>query len=306
MVRWTEEMLKEIKETKSVSRFAKENGISYSTAKRKQDELLGVVSKKVEKLKEVEEDNVNTTEISIIPSIILDIDSLIKNGVQFYLVEQGKKLSEIDKSISDIEHVLELQSDELNNSDLATFGKNIGILRKKRRLYKNEKEFLDKFRMECGQFIKFIKELKSYSQTVCDKKYNTRVLKEELGKVHITNENNSELLTLRDRVKELESKPTIDINIEDSMLRLEKFRVKQQRKNDRESGRVVHVDKLDSGWVNMFSQLDDITRNEILTEAYKEYTSRDRCVNLKTVKDYIVWNEILPKMLYDKKYFLKK
>jgi hypothetical protein len=189
--------------------------------------------------------------------------------------------------------------------------KNVGKLRRKRRLIKNEYSFLDNQRVDCEAFIKFIKEVRSYSLRVCDKKYTTRVLKEELGKVQICNSNNSELITLRERVAELESqkeKVPVGTEIEDEFLSLVKYKIKSKRKEDREKKIVVPIDKLYPQWREMFNSMDEETKVGILADAESSYNkcSRENVMGSKKVKEHVIWNDVLPRILYNKGYFIIK
>lgn len=326
-INWTKEMLEDLKGTESISEFAKKYEMSYNSASNKRKSLLESETKvEVVEIKEMENiekefnleeklEEVNATTISIIPSIILNIDNLIDKGTKFYLAEVMNNVSTLDKSVSDVEHILERQHRSLDSETLATLSRNIGILREKRRLYKNEYDFLDKNRVNCDSFIKFIKEIRSYSQKVCDKKYSTRVLKEELGKVHIVNENNSELQKLRGMVKQLEQENNIlkenlsnaptDSSYIDRVLKLEKLRLKQERRIGREKGEVVYIDVLEPNWKDSFNAMDADTKKGMLKDCYDAFNAGSY-IKEKTIADYIVWNEILPKYLYDKKYFIKK
>lgn len=308
MVRWTEEMLEELKITNSITEYAKKYFISYNTARNKRKELLGVETKVVDIVSEEKTEVLEvlqSSEISIIPSVILDIDSLIKNGVQFYLAEQSKELSMLEKAIIDIEHMLEFESDRMDSDKLATLGKNIGTLRRKRRLYKDEKNFLDVHRTDCSHFIKFIKDLKVYSEGACSRSYSTRVLKEELGTVLSVNENNSELISLRERVKELENNNSNSLSREiiDRLLSLEKFNIKQTRKMQREAGQKIALDKLENNWKDMFfKKLDEHTRNGILDDCRKMYKN----VDIEEIREWEIMNDILPTRLVQLNYFVKK
>lgn len=315
-IKWTDEMIKELLDTSSITQFSKKWGMSYNSAKNKRIILLAEKDEKIESIEEKGKvalekqlEEVNATQISIVPSIILNIDNLIDKGTKFYLVDVMTNISTLDKSISDIEHILENSYKTLDNETLITLSKNIGILRNKRRLYKNEYNFLDNNRVNCDYFIKFIKDVENYSQRVCDKIYSTKVLKEELGKVHITNENNSELLKLRERVSQLEKESKLlnvpsNVNAyEKRLLVLEKFRVKQDRKNKRDKGEIVAIDNLSSNWKVLFEKLDSTTKKGILDECYSLLD--DMYKQNSEVADYLVWNEVLPQCLYNKKYFLK-
>lgn len=315
-IKWNNEMLDELVEAGNLKEYASKWNMSYVSARNKKKSLLESVKEEsvaegahntenVSLNKKLED--VNASQISIIPSVILNIDNLVDKGIRFYLADTANKISTLDKSISDIEHILENQYETLDNPTLITLSKNIGILRSKRRLYKNEHEFLDNNRADCDSFIKFIKEVKNYSQKVCDKMYSTRILKKELGEVHIINENNSELIYLRERVKELENiqKCNMDDDAIKRIIALEKFRIKQGRNIKRNKGEVVPIDLLVCNWKELFNDMDSETKKGILKDCYDIYQKNDS-IKDKSVADYVVWNEILPNYLYDKKYFIKK
>lgn len=325
-INWTKEMLDELKDTNSITEFARKYGMSYPSASSKRKSLLSdyqhvVIEGKKEVIEIIENETVleekleevNATTISIIPSIILNIDSLIEKGIKFYLAEVMNNVSTLDKSVSDIEHILEHQYRTLDKDSLATLSRNIGILKKKRRLYKNEYDFLDNNRVNCDSFIKFIKDIRNYSQKICDKRYSTRVLKEELGAVHIINENNSELVYLRDTINKLDKEnkqlknnhTNTDNCYVDRIIRLEKFRIKQERKINREKGNPVWIDKIYGNWKELFEKLDKETKESILKEVYDKYRECN-ILHDKEIMDYIVWNDMLPNTLFIKGYFLKK
>ena len=321
-IKWNDEMLEELKITNNLVEFTKKYNMSYNSARNKRAILLGLkMEKEMEKGEKIEVETilvpnlaeqleeVNASTISIVPSVILNIDSLIEKGVKFYLVDVQKEISTLDKAISDVVHIVENQYDELDDANMIELTKNLGKLRRKRRLFKNEHEFLDNHRVECEAFTKFVKEVKNYSQRICDKKYTTRVLKEELGAVHIVNENNSELVALRERIAELESmKPTNNEAVEDEFLNLVKYKLKMKRKEDREKKNVVAIDLLYPQWRDMFNGMDEQTKKGILFDAYSTY---DKCasenvIGSKKVRDYVVWNDVLPRLLFDKGYFIIK
>lgn len=315
-IKWNNEMLEELVEADNLKEYASKWNMSYGSARNKKKSLLGNTNEtlNIEETSNVGSislseklESVNASQISIIPSVILNIDSLIEKGVRFYLADTMNSISTLDKAISDVEHILENQYETLDDATLITLSKNIGILRNKRRIYKNEHEFLDNNRVDCDAFIKFIKEVKNYSQKVCDKMYNTRILKKELGEVHIVNENNSELIYLRGRVKELENiqKCNMDEDAIKRIIALEKFRIKQGRNIKREKGEVVPIDLLVGNWKELFNGMDSETKKGMLKDCYDVYQKNDS-IKDKSVADYVVWNEILPNYLYDKKYFIKK
>lgn len=315
-IKWNNEMIEELVKASNLKEYASKWGMSCVSARNKKKSLLENTKETLdtEETSNVSNvslseklESVNASQISIIPSVIVNIDSLIEKGVRFYLSDAANNISKLDKAISDVEHILENQYETLDDPTLITLAKNIGILRNKRRIHKNEHDFLDNNRVDCDAFIKFIKEVKNYSQKVCDKMYSTRILKKELGEVHIVNENNSELIYLRERVEELEKIQKCDID-DDAIKRiiaLEKFRIKQGRNIKREKGEVVPIDLLVGNWKELFNDMDSETKNGMLKDCYDVYQKSDN-IKDKSVADYVVWNEILPNYLYDKKYFIKK
>lgn len=295
MIKWTNEMIEDLKTMKR-GEFCKKYKISYNTAKAKLDKLnesTVEIKEKECKKEDSQSETFNSNVLKIIPSVILDIDKLIKQGSTFYIQESKNKLSTYDKMVSDLEHTLECNYD-MNDEDYINISRNIGIIRRKRRLHKNEIELLENNKVDCQNFIKFIQTIKDFSSHVDNRVYSTRVLKDELGDKLIVSENNKLIKELKEQVK-------ISDDIISRLLSLEKFNLKQNRKCKREKGEVVSIDMLVGNWRELFNELDNETRNGILTDSYNVYKG----VDIKEVKDYIVWNDILPDMLVEKKYFLR-
>lgn len=228
------------------------------------------------------------------------MDKLINSGVKFYLVDVMKEISTLDKTISDLAHTLESQYDVMSTLDLASVSQNIGLLRRKRRVYKDEHEFLDTHRVECESFIKFVKTLKDYSVRLDNRVYSPRVLKEELGKQIITNPNNAELESMRDRLDTLTAECGA---MASRMLALEKYRVKQDRANQRARGEFPAIDLLKADWQNQFNQVDSVTRKGILYDCYKLH--QEKGLSDKATLDYLVFQETLPMKLVELGYFLR-
>lgn len=295
MINWTNEMIDDLKNMKR-GEFCKKYKISYTTAKLKLDSINEVQPKKKENKMVVGDKNetFNSNELKIIPSVILDIDKLIKQGATFYIQESRNQLSTYDKMVSDLEHTLECNYD-MSDEEYINISKNIGVIKRKRRLHKNEIELLENNKVDCQNFIKFIQTIKDFSSKVDNRVYHTRVLKEEIGIKIITSENNS-------RIKELENAVNADDSIITKLMELEKSNLKFRRKDMRDRGELVPIDKLKPNWRDMFNALDELTKKGMLDEAYAKY----RDIDLKEVKDFRVWQEILPQMLVEKKYFLKE
>lgn len=295
MIKWTNEMIEDLKTMKR-GEFCEKYKISYNTAKAKLDKLnesTVEIKEKECKKEDSQSETFNSNVLKIIPSVILDIDKLIKQGSTFYIQESKNKLSTYDKMVSDLEHTLECNYD-MNDEEYINISRNIGIIRRKRRLHKNEIELLENNKVDCQNFIKFIQTIKDFSSKVDNRIYHTRVLKEEIGIKIITSENNS-------RIKELENAVNGGDSLVSKLMELEKANLKFRRKECRDKGEIVAIDRLKPNWKDMFNSLDDITKKGILDEAYSKYND----IDLKEVKDFRVWQEILPQLLVDKKYFLR-
>lgn len=313
-INWTKEMIEELKVCNNITEFAEKYGMSYNSARTKKKSFEEVKENKVEivekeikvELKDKLEE-VNASNIAIIPSLILDMDSLIEKGVDEYLDIVMDKQKEVDLAIIDIRHSLENDFENIDNETKINMCDNTGLLSRKRRFYKDEIAFLSARKEECSAFINFVKDVRKYSESMLDRVYTTRVLKQELGVMTIVNENNSELKSLRAKIQQLE-KNVIPQELKDRLLALEKFNLKQQRKAHREAGQPIAIDKLLPNWSDLFNKLDDITKNGIIQELSELRATRNKgkAYVIKEVEDFLLMNDDLPRHLVRVGYFLKK
>ena len=276
MILWTNEMLEELK-TANLKEFCEKHNMSLPTARNKKKDIEESTKCKVkEVLKEVK-----ASKLEIIPSVILDIDKLIKEGYNFYIANCNNEIKRMENIILDLEHSLE--ATDLPDNEVVKIGRAIAECRRVRRTYKNEKQFLDSNKQECEHFIKFVKNLKEFSSGVEHYVYKPRVLKDILGDKIQTNQ------------------ISISSDVIDRLLALEKFQVKQQRINKRNKGELVDIDLLKPNYQNLFRKLDTETQQAIIKDCENIYSG----VDIPQIKEYIVINQILPAQLYKLGYFLK-
>lgn len=334
MVKWTDKMINELKYTKNPTVISKKYKIGYETARRKLIEITGVktltelkdkkdnkqiVKKEIIKEKniienekeDIKEEKIEYKFMNNINKIVIDVDALKNKGINFYLTDSRKEIGNYDKQISDYRHALENSYDILNIEELAQISKNIGSLSRKRRLFKNEIEFIDNHRTETQGFLDFLEEIDKEARKIDNKLYSTRILKEDIGHIVITSENNdmlkdleNENKKLKKRINDLENSPMeyIPQDVKDRLYNLEKFNLKETRKKQREKGQDIAIDHLKQNWRELFnSELDDLTKNGIINDCYAKYSG----VNIKEIRDLDVWNRIIPEYLVEKKYFIK-
>lgn len=179
MIKWNEEMINELKTTDNLTQFSKKYGMCTKTARNKRKELFNINTNTKEDIKEVVEED---SFILKMPNIISDINGLIELGTTLYIKNVQSNVGIQDKKISDILHYIELKFDTLNDSDKINMVNDLHTISVNRRIYKDEHNFLDEHRGEAGGFIKFIKELNKFNEKLLTRGYNTRILKNELGK----------------------------------------------------------------------------------------------------------------------------
>ena len=280
MIIWTKEMLKELKETTDLKSFCEKYSMSLPTARNKKKEMDKISHAKVtEALKEV-----RASKLDIIPSVILDIDKLIKEGHNFYIANCNNEIKRLENMIMDFEHYLEAH--DLSDDELIRVSKSIAECRRIRRQYKNEKTFLDSNKLECENFVKFVKNLKEFSKSVEHCVYKPRILKDFLGET---------VKPTSTAVSQIMSQEVMD-----RLYSLEKFNLKEARKKQRERGEQPDIDLLKQNYQDLFKKLDKDTQIGILNECENMY----RGVDIPQIKEYIIMNSVLPHLLVQKGYFL--
>lgn len=237
------------------------------------------------------------SKVTIIPSVIIDIDKLIEQGFETYLNNSIKQMKIYERMTQDLLHLLENNID-MNEEDAVSVSKDIGAIRRKRRLHKNEITLLEANKNDCEAFIRFIKTTREFSDRVDNYVYKTRVMKEVVGDTLIASENNQLL-------KSLKEKAELSEDVINRLLCLEKFTLKQVRKNKREKKELVVVDMLKNNWKVLFENLEGTIKNSIITEAESIYDKRENAVAVPQVKEFVVWSDIIPTLLYCRNMFLK-
>lgn len=344
--KWTQKMKDELCYTKNPTVISKKYKMSYETARKKLLELLNVKG-----LKELEENKIvkketkpaiennefasqvskvyestaikeepviikeeNKNEIfKNIEKIIVDIEGLNNKGINFYITDSRKQISEYDKIISDYRHALENSYDTLSENELIQISKNIGLVSRKRRLFKNEIDFIQNHKTETQGFLDFIKKINEETIKLENRLYSTRVLKENIGDVLVLNKNNSIIKDLENENEELKEQlsklsesqqgPSLTDDIKERLFILEKNDLKEERKKQRNNGDKVAIDYLLPNWKELFNtELDEITKNGIISDCYAKYKG----VDIKEVRDMKVWGSIIPEYLFQKKYFIKE
>lgn len=273
MINWTKEMVKELK-TMNNKDFCKKYNISSPTVRKKKIELFSKQEKK-ETLKEL-----NASKLEIIPSVILDIDKLIKDGYNFYIANCNNEIKKMENTIMDLEHSLEGMN--LPDSEIIKIGRSIAECRKIRRVYKNEKQFLETNKIDCEHFISFIKNLKEYSNGIEKCIYKPRILKDILG----------------EKIKPNQELPE---EIVERLFNLEKYNIKQERINKRAKGQKVDIDLLKSNYQDLFKTLDKETQEGIMQDCENQYKG----VPIPKIKEYTIMFSILPQRLVELGYFLR-
>ena len=302
-IKWTKTMLDELKKSDNLKEFCFKYKISKTSAYTKKRELVKLENETTikEEVKTIE----MPKKLEKLNNLILEFDDLINKGYAFYLQENKDKIHSFDNKILDYLHILEFEYDNLKQKDLLDISYNLNLLRKQRRVYKTELEFLETYKIETQNFINFMKNIETYEGVIKNKKYTTRELKQDEKKICILNENEkNELKRLMEENKKLKEEQLKNFNPEilERLIKLEKFNLKMNRKLKREKGEEVAIDRLDSNWRTDFNKLDDLTRNAILSKCYGAYKG----LPIKEIKDFDVWEKILPEALVSKKYFLKE
>lgn len=306
---FSNELLKRIAQGEKLKKLSEEFDISVATLYRKKKELEGankVVEKVKEEIVENKEVKVEEKEETIqdkLNSVFTDFEKYQKEGTKFYIPFVKGLIKNSEKSIMDLEHILESKVNSLSENELSNISKQIAKFRIERRGYKNEVVFIEQYEDKINSFIEFIDIVEQYSRDRKNAIYSMRALK-NIGEILIP-DHNLEIMELRNKVKELE-KNTVNQNITDRLLWLEKQNIKTQRVFERKEQGFTAIDKLVQNYQEEFNKLDNETRTGILTDCYNEYNSAPNTVKIKAVADYVVWNDILPKKLYDLKYFLKE
>ena len=302
---WKKEMEEELLSLTTIGdkvKYSKKYNIALSTINKKIKELNGLV--KTEKKIEIapEKTIVKQKEYHNVEDIILYTEDLINKGVTFYLEDVKKRLSEQDKKIANYLHLIELEFESIDKKEYENVLNNIKNISRKRRIIKNEFEFINEYRSELSTYIEFQKEVKKFCNKLNNKKY-TLALEEVdtdiIKSVNLKHNDEIEIMELKKENDKLIKELDGNKELLDRFIKTERTVIKMSRQISREKNEIVPIDKLDKNWRNLFNNLDSQTKNEILTTCYNHYSDLD----LKPLKDLYVWEKILPQFLYEHNYF---
>lgn len=290
MIKWTAEMIEELKQVKNVMDFCRKYNISNVSAYSKRKEILGLSTKK------------KTNDI------ISNEAELIENGLEGYINIIEDKLLKSNGSLQDIYHYLEgIDHEKITEEQSLSLVKFISSERKIRRVYKNELSFLKENKELVPSYIQFMKNRAKATVNNSTSYYNTKQLTAQLGSVFVSDnvkENSETISELKRNIDRLEKGyDAVDAYV-NRLLSLEKMRIKQERKTKRENNQLVVIDQLKNNWKDLFNALQDKDRLSILKEVY-DMTRKSTGFTDKTLIDFLVWQESLPIYLYRHNMFIK-
>lgn len=181
--------------------------------------------------------------------IVVNVDELIELGLDKYL--EGSR-----NNIVDLLHVLEADDvSNLKDEEYINIAKELARLRRHRRVFKNEVNFLERNIELVNNYIVLTQTIYTFNKMVCNRIYTPKVLKDEIG--------GSILVGGKSNI--------ISQEVEDRLISLEVASIRKGRRDARTKGKVVPIECLRQSWRSEFNALPEETKSEILTEANDKY-----------------------------------
>lgn len=220
---------------------------------------------------------------------VTNLDDLVNLGVDNYFSKIRAINEKITAVINDLYHIVEFE-------DIVDVEKKIEIYDSlkstliQRRKYKDEDVFLKENKSLFISFCTVFKRAKMFNEKKDNRCYTFRQLGQEVG------------LTGLSKGKDPET-----LKVEERMIELERVRIKKDREDGRRQGNNIPIDKIEKNWKELFhNELDTYTRTELYKEASNIYKEKGYLNNFNMLKEYIIEMEIMPELLYNKRYFLRK
>lgn len=220
---------------------------------------------------------------------VTNLDDLVNLGVDNYFSKIRAINEKITAVINDLYHIVEFE-------DIVDVEKKIEIYDSlkstliQRRKYKDEDVFLKENKSLFISFCTVFKRAKMFNEKKDNRCYTFRQLGQEVG------------LTGLSKGKDPET-----LKVEERMIELERVRIKKDREDGRRQGNNIPIDKIEKNWKELFhNELDTYTRTELYKEASNIYREKGYLNNFNMLKEYIIEMEIMPELLYNKRYFLRK
>lgn len=220
---------------------------------------------------------------------ITNLDDLVNLGVDNYFNKVRAINEKITAIINDLYHIVEFEDivDVERKVQIYDSLKNTLVQRRK---HKDEDVFLKENKSLLISFCTVFKKAKMFNEKKDNRCYTFRQLGQEVG------------LTGLSKGKDPES-----LKIEERMIELERVRIKKEREDGRRQGNNIPIDKIEKNWKELFhNELDTYTRTELYKEASNIYREKGFLNNFNMLKEYIIEMEIMPELLYNKRYFLRK
>lgn len=220
---------------------------------------------------------------------ITNLDDLVNLGVDNYFNKIRAINEKITAIINDLYHIVEFEDVVDVEKKVQIYDSLKGTLIQRRK-HKDEDVFLRENKSLLISFCTVFKKAKMFNEKKDNRCYTFRQLGQEVG------------LTGLSKGKDPES-----LKIEERMIELERVRIKKEREDGRRQGNNIPIDKIEKNWKELFhNELDTYTRTELYKEASNIYREKGFLNNFNMLKEYIIEMEIMPELLYNKRYFLRK